>query len=248
MQYADPTQPDPMMMRPRIRRRMLEGMGDSMGDSMGGNPSAMEPIRMDKPLAGPSGMPASGNTGIGGGRNTPVTPMPKLARDDGSALPIDPNVRTVGGGSGRMTPVPKPQDPAAVVPPAPAGGTYRDVLQGAIKSNLGTIHAAQGDDARKAAAEQVIRGVLPQLEAMGVAVEDVRNEKIKIGGRWYDLLRDVEGAAAPQFLDVTDPAPAAQGGQMPDDALRGMGGTQTSLIDQIRASIMQLMGNGQGVG
>lgn len=129
---------------------------------------------------------------------------------------------------------------------AAPGGTMRDVLNGAIKSGLGTIRAAQGEDARKAAAEQVIRSVLPQLEAMGVAVEDVRNEKIKIGGVWYDLLRDIEGDAAPQFLALganeNSPAQGAPGGLTPP---RGMEPAQVSLMDQIQRTIMQLMAPAQ---
>jgi hypothetical protein len=128
---------------------------------------------------------------------------------------------------------------------AATGGTWSDVLRGAMKSGIGDIRSAQGDTARKAAAEQVIRSVLPQLEALGVQVEDVKNEKIKIGGVWYDLLRDVEGDAEPQFLALganeESAAPQAGGGM---GLAPGREPMQNSLIDSIRATLLELMGNG----
>lgn len=213
MQYADDPYltDDSAAMRPRIRRRMLEGMDA---------PSpVMDPVRVPEPLVDASGRPRSGNTGVTGGMTVP-----------------------------RPTPTPPPTSPAPA--PAARGGTYRDVLSSVWTPDvLGGIRSAGTEDAKKAVAEQAIRSVLPQLQQMGVQVDDVRNEKIQIGGKWYDLLKDVSGAAVPQFLDVAaHEARMAAAGSPQTGTMRGMDSTQTSLIDQIRAAIMQLMGNGGGVG
>jgi hypothetical protein len=147
-----------------------------------------------------------------------------LAGVDGS--PLSGNA----GISGGM----KPPAPAPVAAPKPAGNAQH-LLMSAVNDNLGTIRSAQGDAARKAAVEQVLRGV----NADGI--EEIRGEKVKMGGKWIDLLQDVEGAAIPQWLVEEQGGVAPQQGGI----TRGMDPMQTSLIDQIRASIMQLMGQGQ---
>jgi hypothetical protein len=128
----------------------------------------------------------------------------------------------------------KPIAPAPESAPKPAVNAQH-LLMSAVNDNLGTIRSAQGDAARKAAVEQVLRGV----NADGI--EEIRGEKVKMGGKWIDLLQDVEGAAIPQWLVEEQGGAAPQQGGI----TRGMDPMQTSLMDSIRASIMQLMGQGQ---
>jgi hypothetical protein len=148
-----------------------------------------------------------------------------LAGVDGA--PLNGNTGISGMG-------PSPVAPPPTAPAAPKGNAQH-LLMSAVNDNLGTIRSAQGDAARKAAVEQVLRGV----NADGI--EEIRGEKVKMGGKWIDLLQDVEGAAIPQWLVEEQGGVAPQQGGI----TRGMDPMQTSLIDQIRASIMQLMGQGQ---
>lgn len=218
MQYApDDTSAPAMRPMQRIRKRMLDGMG--------GDPS-VDPVNVgvNEPLMGPNG-PASGNTGIGGGMAQPRKPpvsVPDFAEPAAQAAPAAP-----------------------AAPPRVSADNAQHALMQAVNDNLGTIRSAQGDAARKAAVEQVLRGV----NADGI--EEIRGEKVRIGGKWIDLLQDVEGAAIPQWLVEEEQQqaagmPSAQRGIDPmAGSQRGMDTAQTSLIDQIRASIMQLMGQGK---
>lgn len=234
MQYApDETFGRPDDMRPRVRKRLLDGMEDPL----------MDPVSVGQPLVDANGMPRSGNTGVTGGAvprptRTPLAPS--------APSEFEATVRGAVKAGRELLPA-----APATKPPAARGGTMQDVLSSVWTPDvLGGIRSAQTEDAKKAAAEQAIRSILPQLQQMGIAVDDVRNEKIQIGGKWYDLLKDVSGRAIPQFLDVDAHAAklAAANGGAQTGTLRGMDGMQTSLIDQIRASIMALMARGEGVG
>lgn len=105
---------------------------------------------------------------------------------------------------------------------------------------------------RKAAAQQAITAMIPQLEAAGAKVLEVKNEKALIdandgkGPLWIDMIRDIEGEASPQWIEpdqgggeeAAGGAPAGPG--MTADPLAALGGGD--VIAQIMAEIKRIQG------
>lgn len=122
---------------------------------------------------------------------------------------------------------------AAPGEPKPFANDARGFLTNSLQGFAPTVRGitGQGDDARKKAVEDHIRSLLPELEARGMKIDDVRGEKILRGGRWTDLMRDVAngqggGDAEVQWLEedptaqAAGPAPMGVGGGL-DPSLAG---------------------------
>ena len=97
----------------------------------------------------------------------------------------------------------------------------------------------QDDSARKQAIEQHLRGLISEH---GFAVNDVRGEKINVGGQWIDTMQDIAngqggGAAIPQWL-VEDGSGGGGGGM----ATPGMPGMHPLLGGDALAGIQAAIG------
>lgn len=104
---------------------------------------------------------------------------------------------------------------AAPPPPKEKKGPYQSenrsvsgYLQEAMGAYRPELIKISDEAGRKKAAEDYIRSLLPELEARGAKVGDIKGEKLQLDGKWYDLLRDIEGEAGVQFIE---PSVDAQG-------------------------------------
>jgi hypothetical protein len=140
-----------------------------------------------------------GNTGIGGTPDVGALQAPP-------SLPSEP-------------PVNGPPSPVASAAPGPFQSQNRSVrgyLDEAAKSYAPTIKGIGDEAGRKAAAQSYLQTLIPEVQARGGSMSDIRDEKATVDGRVLDFYRDIEGAADGQALDITDEArggggPAAMG-------------------------------------
>lgn len=142
----------------------------------------------------------------------------------------DALLQQLGAGSapGMAAPVDPMPAQSMAAPPAAKSPFQSDnkslsgYLQEAAAHYRPELIKQQGDAARKSSAESFIRSLEPELRARGWNGGDIKNEKLQVDGRWMDLYQDVEGAANPQYADVTDAGPSGPvGGGV---SLPGMGG------------------------
>lgn len=125
------------------------------------------------------------NTGIAGGVQNGTTPLDPVA----------------------SAPVPTPAPAAAPTASSPFQSENRSVrgyLDEAVRSNAGKIKGIADEAGRKAANEQFLQSLVPEIQARGGSISDIRGDKARVDGRMIDFYRDIEGAADPQYLDVTN--------------------------------------------
>lgn len=97
--------------------------------------------------------------------------------------------------------------------------SVRGYIDAAINSFAPTVQGLTGEAARKQATQDYLTSLVPEIQKRGGVVGDIKNEKMQINGQWVDVLRDIEGAAAPQYL-VEEPG----GGTPSMLGAMGMGG------------------------
>ena len=97
-----------------------------------------------------------------------------------------------------------PIEPPQASKPKPPVGDMQSVIMQSLAQFAPTVRGITGQDdsARKQAIEQHLRGLISEH---GFAVNDVRGEKINVGGQWIDTMQDIAngqggGAAIPQWL------------------------------------------------
>jgi hypothetical protein len=96
---------------------------------------------------------------------------------------------------------------ASSAPPKPFQSGNRSVsgyLQDAVKDFAPTIHGIGDEAGRKSALKTYLESISPEVQARGGNLSNIRGDKATVDGRTIDFYRDIEGAADPQFLDVTD--------------------------------------------
>jgi hypothetical protein len=122
-----------------------------------------------------------------------------------------------------------PDAPAAAPGPYKSNyGTVSGYLQDAMRAYAPTVQAAKSEQEAKGLAEAYIRSLVPEIQARGGNVGDIKNEKVMIDGKWVDLYRDIGGASEAQYLvDEGGGGPAPAGG-MP--ALMDTAGTSDYLM------------------
>lgn len=102
---------------------------------------------------------------------------------------------------------PPPVDPIQAPKPSLFQSDNRSVggyLQELAASKRGDLVKIADEAGRKKFAEDMLREHLPELQARGANVGDIRNEKLQIDGRWKDIFRDIEGEAAAQYIEPSD--------------------------------------------
>jgi hypothetical protein len=134
--------------------------------------------------------------------------------------------------------------------------SVRGYLDEAMKAHAGTVKGIGDEAGRKSSVESYLQSLAPEVQKRGGNIGDIRGEKARVDGRMIDFYRDIEGAADPQYLDITDEKPAGQpmaGGGMPlagllqgdpsqniSAALGQVGGAQDdSLIQRLIAQLQQ---------
>lgn len=93
--------------------------------------------------------------------------------------------------------------------------SVRGYLDEAMKAFAPTVKGIADEAGRKSAVEKHLQSLLPEIQKRGGSLSDIRGEKARVDGRMIDFYRDIEGAADPQYLDVTDEGPAQGGGARP---------------------------------
>ena len=130
-----------------------------------------------------------------------------------SGMTSGPMATTGQGIDERYTPPPTstsgPSSGFQSVNASPAGYA-QEYLRSVIDQIRAVPVVGTDETARKAKAQELIQAMLPELKARGLNVQDVRNEKILVDGKWIDLIRDVSGVADPQWLPLDE-----GGGQRP---------------------------------
>jgi len=115
-----------------------------------------------------------------------------------------------------------PREPAmepAMAPVSPFSSpntSVRGYLDEAIRAHAPAVKGIADEAGRKSSVESYLRSLAPAISARGGSLSDIKGEKARVDGRLIDFYRDIEGAADPQYLDVTD-----EGGG--DDAFDFMG-------------------------
>lgn len=164
----------------------------------------------------PMGMGAMG--GAGGGPGMTSGKQPTLDQIAGPASP--PPISA------------SPSAPVASSPFQSQNATARGYLDEAVRAFAPTVKGIADEAGRKKAVEDYISSLRPEIEKRGGSLGDIRGEKARLDGRMLDFYRDIEGAADPQMLDVTDEGPAMGG---------GMGGLDASLTGDPTASIQEAL-------
>lgn len=124
--------------------------------------------------------------------------------------------------------------------------SVRGYLDEAAKAYAPTIKGIGDEAGRKAAAQSYLQSLIPEVQARGGSMSDVRDEKATVDGRVLDFYRDIEGLAEGQALDITD---EARGGGSFNSAL-GMpfggvaldGALSGDPLDKIQQAIAQMSG------
>jgi hypothetical protein len=166
--------------------------------------------------------------------------------------------------AGKPSPVPSPSGDSRTLPYVPAPEASEkpksSIYQSDNKSLSGYLQEAAaayrpelikfGSDAeRKAAAESYIRSLEPEMRARGWKGGEIKNEKYQDNGRWYDLYRDVDGAAEAQHLDVTDDgaqrAMPMGGGPSSFQGIQSLMPTDTGFYNELQAKLQQILGGPQ---
>ena len=147
--------------------------------------------------------------------------------------PMDPRkkalVDAMGGGglqapAGTPPPIEGPPPAAAPAPALPKSPfesqntSVRGYLDEAMRAHAGTVKGIGDEAGRKASVQSYLESLAPEIQKRGGNISDIRNEKARVDGRMIDFYRDIEGAADPQYLDITDERPAGgapQGMGMP---------------------------------
>lgn len=172
--------------------------------------------------------------------------------------------RTGGTMSGSLTsgkppvldqPIAAPTSTPPVDAPAPSpsvfqsqNATTRGYLDEAMRAFAPTVKGIKDEAGRKTAIEGYLQSLMPEIQKRGGNISDIRGEKARVDGRMIDFFRDIEGAADPQYLDVTDEGPA-MGGGMADPSGGGLiGGAQldSALTGDPLAKIQQLIAQMSG--
>ena len=154
------------------------------------------------------GMPGSIGTAIGGGIGSLTGPMDKMRQAGVGQQPTSGIPSPTAGLAQPRQALPL-QAPAGAAPAqAPArdyGNDYKSMLMDANAAKAKELQGIADEGQREAAVEAHLRSFIPQLQAMGVNVGDVRKEKMQINGQWVDMFQDITngsgtGAAVPQWL------------------------------------------------
>ena len=163
-------------------------------------------------LGGGVPTPPNGNTGVAGAAppSAPMTPGPTVMGPPSSPINDGPDAPITG-----PTAAPKPASPFQS-----QNKSVRGYLDEAVKFNAGNIKGIADEAGRKSANESFLRSLIPEIEARGGSISDIRGDKARVDGRMIDFYRDIEGAADPQYLDVTDEG----GGPAMGAAMGGGGG------------------------
>lgn len=156
-----------------------------------------------------------------------------------------------------------PSAPAPIGGPAPAGPapmaapkspfesqnqTVRGYLDEAVKFNAGNIKGIKDEAGRKSANEAFLQSLIPEIQKRGGSISDIRGDKARVDGRMIDFYRDIEGAADPQYLDVTDQGPVDAGGEFMNAGGPSMGGAllDSALTGDPMAQIQQALAQMSG--
>jgi hypothetical protein len=150
--------------------------------------------------------------------------------------------------------------PAAAPAPGPFksdNASYSGYLQDAMNAFAPKLRGIADEAGRKSALADYLNQIAPEVQARGGSLGNIHGDKATVNGRTIDFFGDIEGAATPQYLDVTDEKPAAQGGMTPmptsvnpilqgdaganiQNALSGIGAaSQSNILQQL---IQQLQG------
>jgi hypothetical protein len=213
---------------PMAQRRGAAGVGSGYGQG-GGNSSvhaaALERGRQaygESPTAGPTS-PAGEFGPIGGGQFPGATPP----QAGGTPSTEQPAAAEGGFQSTNMSP-----------------SGYAQEYVASIVDQIRAVPIGPGGDesARRAVTEDLIRQMIPGLQARGVNVQDVRNEKILVDGQWIDLIRDVSGVAEPQWMVVDEGAAgAAQGAPAGVASAGSAAGSAQSLVPTDQSTYQQYL-------
>lgn len=168
--------------------------------------------------------------------------------------PEEPLQQTGPVGPGMELPPPVETTAAAPAPIAPkpfqsGNASVSGYLQDAMKSFAPTIHGIKDEAGRKSALKDYLTSIAPEVQSRGGTMTDIGlSDKARVDGRLIDFYRDIEGAAEPQFLDVTDEASQPQMG----GGNAGLAGAQAGIdgllqgdpMAAIRQALEQLMSGG----
>lgn len=110
--------------------------------------------------------------------------------------------------------------PAASAAPKPfqsGNASVSGYLTDAMHAFAPTIRGIADEAGRKKALNEYVTSLTPEVQARGGQISDIHGDGANVNGRRIDFFGDVEGAATPQYLDVTDQqnAPQAAGGMRP---------------------------------
>ena len=140
-----------------------------------------------------------------------------------------PNLRALrqqlSGGTVAPVSAPPLQAPVDAPPPIQAPGqnagpfqsdnaSVSGYLTDAVRAFAPTIRGIADETGRKTALNNYLTSLIPEIERRGGRISDIRGDGANVNGRRIDFYRDIEGAADPQYLDVTDQqngAPAGRG-------------------------------------
>jgi hypothetical protein len=92
-----------------------------------------------------------------------------------------------------------------------ANASVSGYLQDATRDFAPTLRGIKDEAGRKSALNQYLTSLEPEVAKRGGHISDIHGDGANVDGRRIDFFRDIEGAADPQYLDVTDQASAPQG-------------------------------------
>jgi hypothetical protein len=142
--------------------------------------------------------------------------------DDPSPLGMPGSVGNPNTGIGGAVSAPPLQAdaPAPIAPPKPSAfqsgnASVSGYLTDAMNAFAPKIRGIADEAGRKSALNSYLQEISPEVQKRGGNISNIGNsDKATVNGRTIDFFGDIEGAATPQYLDVTDQANAPQGGGM----------------------------------
>lgn len=191
---------------PAIASAISGGLGLPQGQFAGAQTIQPKPQAAPSPTAGLANAPQPAPTGMA----QPMAPAqaPPLNPPTGTAQPIGQP-----GGFAPQTPTTPAFNPGA----APAGfdatkwgnaehQSPKYIVGRDMASIADQVRAIPDEAGRKAFVQQRLNTLIPQIEAQGWKVHEVKGEKIMISGgpnnepaHWGDAFEDIEGKANPQW-------------------------------------------------
>jgi hypothetical protein len=135
----------------------------------------------------------AGNTGISG------------------AMPGGVGLPPIAGAPAAPAPVAAPPAAKPAGPFQSGNASVSGYLQDATRDFAPTLRGIKDEAGRKSALNQYLTSLEPEVAKRGGHISDIHGDGANVDGRRIDFFRDIEGAADPQYLDVTDQASAPQG-------------------------------------